>query len=591
MVKKNNISRKKPSVTITKKYNKLIAKKRPTKKANLSKTKKAFKVLGGDIKSNNIFKYIKSIGFEFETTQLVKLTITQDKETSKKFLVNSALTNNDLEFGYDDPDELIFIVDEKDEKFKITSDTNDDSLFNKELLSIYKELNNKVGGEESDNESERSEAEPEESDDEEDSDNIICENINVQLEIPELGRKGTFDIKFKEDIDSPLNACGTFTDTEFISTFYKPNQTNDIIKYYLFKSVKRIIDHVRQLRTYTRNSLLITNTATNENRTIDIKQAYLLPGTTLIYFNPLQSLDPKFNISEDLLLVTQMTFCCNILYIYRIMIQLLTLVEDEKKKLLDSGHADIFRFIGMDTQDIMDVMKLTNKLFENYQKIQNEEIYKFPLESEDFKYLKLYLFLIFYKLFKYLNEYVCDKSLLKYNLSFAVRHYNYDLFKEAEKYLRKIFSTDFAGKSEEYINQKIMSILSKLLNNKILDRYFFIKDQVCSLRLQLLKNKDDESNFGRPEYSILSYFEYFLTNNSDWLVDNDIDKKSTKFDLANNDIIVEFRDFPKFLLMELYFTGDEQLKNDLDFTFDNISVVSLKQFQMYMDRNGYQFTS
>ena len=43
--------------------------------------------------------------------------------------------------------------------------------------------------------------------------------------------------------------------------------------------------------------------------------------------------------------------------------------------------------------------------------------------------------------------------------------------------------------------------------------------------------------------------------------------------------------------MELYFTGDEQLKNDLDFTFDNISVVSLKQFQMYMDRNGYQFTS
>ena len=142
MVKKNNISRKKSSVTISKKYNKLIAKKRATKKANLSKTKKAFKVLGGDIKSNNIFKYIKSIGFEFETTQLVKLTITQDEDTSKKILVNSALTNNDLEFGYDDPDELIFIVDEEDEKFKITSDTNDDSLFNKELLSIYKQLNN-----------------------------------------------------------------------------------------------------------------------------------------------------------------------------------------------------------------------------------------------------------------------------------------------------------------------------------------------------------------------------------------------------------------------------------------------------------------
>ena len=559
-------------------------KKKSNKKSKLSKTKKSLKKIGGDIKSNNIFKYIKSIGFELETTGLIKLTITQDEEIQKPILVNSSLTNNDLEFGYEDPNEIIFIIDEKDEKFKITSDTNDDSKFNTNIMSIYENLSKQTVGSVNEEEYEYNEDNDE---DEEEEDN--CQNINVELIIPKFGK---FDIKFKENIDTELTKCGAFTDTEFISTFYKPSQNKDIIKYYLFQTIKRIIDHLKQLKTYNYNKLIISNNITKETSVINIKQAYVLPNTTLVYFNPLKYIGNDYDINEDLIFVSQMTFCCNVLYAYRIMIQLLTIVKEDEYKLINIGKHEEVEEIQSDMNIIQNVMKLTNQIFENYQVRQNEEIYKFPLQNEDYKYFKTYMFLIFYKLYIYLNYYLTSKQLLfKYNFSFSIRHLNYDLYKEAEKYLRRIFSSNFAGKNEEYITQKIRSILSQMLDSNVINDYFYITDEIRNLHEELIKTRDNKNNFGRPEYTIMSYFDYFLTKKRDWLYDNHVDIKSTKFDLENNDVIVEFRDFPKFIFMELYLTGSQDIKNNLDFDFGGAAPsIPISVFKKYMIENGYYVT-
>jgi hypothetical protein len=93
---------------------------------NFNRTKKA---TGGDINKNNIFSHIKSIGFEIETTDLIKFTLESHKPSSKRskssskrakskeILVNSALTNIDLEYGYMDENEYTDIIDTPDLKF------------------------------------------------------------------------------------------------------------------------------------------------------------------------------------------------------------------------------------------------------------------------------------------------------------------------------------------------------------------------------------------------------------------------------------------------------------------------------------------
>jgi len=91
---------------------------------------------GGDISKTKIFDHIKSIGFEIETTDLIKFTIEDVKKRKRQILVNSALTNIDLEYGYFDENEYTDIIDTPELKFKITNDSAEDSEFNVELAEI-----------------------------------------------------------------------------------------------------------------------------------------------------------------------------------------------------------------------------------------------------------------------------------------------------------------------------------------------------------------------------------------------------------------------------------------------------------------------
>jgi hypothetical protein len=76
-----------------------------------------------------------------------------------------------------------------------------------------------------------------------------------------------------------------------------------------------------------------------------------------------------------------------------------------------------------------------------------------PVKRENDGKLKMYLFLIVYKLYIYLNSYLESKfkhpeTMLKKNLSFAVRHSNYVLYLE----IKKLLGADFSKVLGEWMN-------------------------------------------------------------------------------------------------------------------------------------------
>lgn len=140
-------------------------------------------MIGGSILKHNILKYIESIGFEIETTDLVKFTITPT-ESNDVILINSALTNVDLEYGYEDENEYTNIKLTDNESFKITNDAAEDSDFNELVKELYDKDNiNDVGHDESENEEDEGDDEEEE-DGEEDEDE--CKEPVIKLEIPKI---------------------------------------------------------------------------------------------------------------------------------------------------------------------------------------------------------------------------------------------------------------------------------------------------------------------------------------------------------------------------------------------------------------------
>ena len=81
-----------------------------------------------------------------------------------------------------------------------------------------------------------------------------------------------------------------------------------------------------------------------------------------------------------------------------------------------------------------------------------------------------------------------------------------------------------------------------------------------------------------PLHSISKYFANFEGVGSeekrDWLVNNSIDDKSAKYQLYDDTVIVEFRDFPTFLYMQILIDGRDQLCEEL--LSLPIGVISMK---------------
>ena len=586
--------------TKSKKKHNYLSKKSKKNKKHQTTRKKRQHVLGGDINSANIFQYIKSIGFEIETTELIKFTI--ENHDDREILVNSALTNVDLEYGYSDSTEYTYIVNTPEMQFKITNDSAEDSEFNeemKELTHMHKEAENEDGDEDGDE------------DDEDD-----CKEVTFKLNIPqnEYLKQTEYDIMIREP-DLELHNCSSFTDVEWITTFYKPEQSKNIILNTFFKSILLLKQHLSELKTIP-NSIFNYLNEQNEYVAYDktkINQTYVLPGTSLVYYNNSSYNIPNYNIMTDLKFVVQMTFSCNILYVFRLMKKLLSIEYSSKELGIVSNYVEkmgdnksiqnINQMIqqmtkneSFDMDAIDNALEIVKQIFKSYNSNSENKEFLLPDNNEDVHKIKMYFFLIIYKLFIYLNSYVensdtNENNLFKKNLSFAVRHNNYVLYLEMKKCIQKIFG----GKVD---NEKIIQIINSLVKNitsnrvtyNLIYKFKYIRDKKKELHKSIEENPEErEEHIGNPLLSITSYFSHFEKQEQeedtrDWLVLNNIDEKSTKFELNDDTIIIEFRDFPSYCYLNLFLGGNDELRQEI--LKNNIGTLNMKIVDDYMKANN-----
>jgi hypothetical protein len=534
------------------------------------------KTVGGDIHQAPIFQHIKSIGFEIETTDLIKFTIEPvkskksksktQKSKSKKSksktrriekkhrLINSALTNIDLEYGYLDENEYTDIIDTPQLQFKITNDSAEDSDFNVKLQDLISEHKNEDGD---------------------------CEDTVFRLNIPNSsGKIAVYDILIK-DPDMELRHCSTFTDVEWIITNYNPPISKNIILHTFFDSIRMLKEHLQNLVVLPGSKFCYRN---EKNQFVDlnyntIQQAYSLPGTSLLYYNVSAYEIDNYTITSDLKFVPQMTFSCDVGYAFRIMKKMMemqykvprsnTVIREIVEKNANNENFDV---------DAIDrSMEIVKAIFK-------------PVKRENDGKLKMYLFLIVYKLYIYLNSYLESKfkhpeTMLKKNLSFAVRHSNYVLYLE----IKKLLGADFSKVLGEWMNA-----INKREVLKLIYDYPYPKHERNRIMKELKEVRPDIEKYeaakmkydGNPLCFISSYFDHFEKDDveedeeRDWLVANHIDEKSTKFELRDDTVIIEFRDFPEYCYLYLFVNSDENLQHQI--SQNNMGTLNLKIIEEYM---------
>jgi hypothetical protein len=133
----------------------------------------------------------------------------------------------------------------------------------------------------------------------------------------------------------------------------------------------------------------------------------------------------------------------------------------------------------------------------------------------------------------------------------------------------------------------------KLLDDNILKQMYYDstyskptmknnrKQLDINAKKEILEGKDSGLS-GNPLISIKGYFKYFDKFNDDWLVTNEIDEKSTKFELKDHVIIIEFRDFPFYSYLELFIIGDEEVKKEI--LKNNVGTLNMKILNSFIPK-------
>jgi hypothetical protein len=574
-----------------------------TKKHNRQMFNKTKKIYGGDIYSeNNILRNILSIGYELETQNLSKFTLTTNSDGEENVLLNTNAVAKDyekLKANEEDTEEL-FEIDcyttsslnkyamsksKKKPKLSVNKNTvflvaNDmaSSPFSK-YLNSYCNLNTKTTTPDDD------------SDDSEDE--LIDKDELYTFETVE---GDTYYLNFEIN---PKQDCGLFADVEWIMTYYEPKRSKNIIIDTFVNVIKNLLYHLNSLEKTS--GKLIMHFDENDTEIMErpeFRTLYHLPDTNLYYMETILS-NEKLDL-DDICLVPQMTFSCKIKDVVDIFKEL---IKDDIKLIKNYAIISEARL-----KLVGHLETCINKLFAQYNK--SVKSYKI-VESKNkplVKEMKGCLFLILFKLNRYYNAFLTDEKVkkklktskyLKDTLFFNSRHTNYDLYKELKTLINAYFSNALS-------NEEVVTIIQHLvIQQEILNDYLLEDKKNVRVNAFSIKNKLEIGNksYGNPHYSLVSYFDFFENpiketerrNDKDelfhdWLQYEGIDIYSSTTDLKNKIVLTEIRTFPRLLGSYMYSIADETLKNNMTNGICNrlrkyyqpdlgaFSILALKQF-------------
>lgn len=448
-------------------------------------------LLGGTLLADKTFKKILSIGYEFETHDLAKLSLHQNK----RFLINSTLNPRVLESklqtkSIKEVDDNYFSVKipigttaskPKEESAKEEPDqeiTDEDKEFMDAFMEEYEnekeqEMLEKLEKYENDSYLEyfreyrktdnKKSVRFEITNDMGNVDfNYMIEDECKSLTIPKndmymfLTRYGKeFEIKFSEELTKD---CESFSGVEFIVTYYNPKKENPHIILDTFTDAcSRIIDHFGNLKK-TRGTLMLHDNTKKLYTPLGViensRGLYHKTGTNVFYMDTYDSYNTvKLKKLEDVDFIPQMTFRCKAEDTIEIFKELIKGTDQFKV-----GHS-ILEAQLEDYNVLILVESTVDELFKKYNETNEKKI---DTSTTAAKNLRAYIFLIFYKLYNYIHNHekitnkliekeeteekedskkpnIDNDSYLKDYLSFASRHRNHDLYLRIKEILNKQF--------------------------------------------------------------------------------------------------------------------------------------------------------
>jgi hypothetical protein len=286
--------------------------------------------------------------------------------------------------------------------------------------------------------------------------------------------------------------------------------------------------------------------------TVILKHAglYELPKSSLRY------LKPTAGDLESVGITIQMTFSAHVSNMFLVMKKL----SEENLKSSNKGSDRL--------QQLLSLEMCVKKLVEKYN--EKEPKYKLALAEKTTKRDRLlmrniynYIVLILYKLQVYYNIYYslssetkADKYFKNY-LALNARHNNYQLYVELKRCLRVFFDTKLFGKSKSEQDAVLATIIKRLfIQHDVLVKYLLKDSNEKLIRKNAFNIKNvleptDTKHYGDPHYSLVSYFDFFENpmdaDKPDWFEYKQIDSNSTKMNIKDDIILIEFRAFPRML--------------------------------------------
>lgn len=512
----------------------------------------SYKQFGGIITESEAFRHIKSIGYEFETTDLAKLSLEGDS-----YLINSSNNNADMDesqqfdknyFTYgialdlsDDPSETDFRESEESVESSVTSRTQKPTADNDFEYAEYMLEPRRKDGE-----------------------NIkvaITNDIATHSFVKMLNRKcrgreneknalymfrtnggKIYNIKFDHDL--AVRPCSTFSGLEVVITYYKPKYSNNLILKMFADACERIIDHLSNLKE-SRGDLFMANknkkgfTAIGK---IPYRKLFHKKGTNLYY---LETYDGDYTNTrlpfQNVIFKPQMTFCVNVEHVYEVIQQI------SFPSKLRVGMEDK-RMMGYSYNTYTELMnKCIIRMVEAYNKMNTDHSWDCEIDMNTVfgKKMVNYLFLIYVKVDTYLLRYKkqteeeinnvnIPSDYFKDELYMFVRHSNFELYSRMKYYMKKQF------KRSEADTVELLSVL--MYNVDFLSKSMYSDKPEIFSKL----NKSDP-DYGDPKKSLWSYFAFFENpidpTSPDWLIHSETDGESTMYPLKEDDIIIENRFF------------------------------------------------
>lgn len=573
------------------------------------KNNKSHKKKGGDINKHNAFKYILSIGYEVETDYLVKLTSAYNEE-GEMILFNSDSNTRNIEYltiqnidedEYNDSLRREEVMDIKAYNNENKLDKNIHFLVTNDMAStnLSKKLNKMCCPNSSNNDLEES---------------SFC-GVEVSIELKNKLYKFYTPEDFVSNKDEEYNIefvffnntdCGTFSDVEWVITYYKPFQSENIILDTFKNVLFNLTKHLEGLNKI--EGSLVLNEMNIRDKNGEIIKTYperiiTNPVNRYLFKSPdLNLYYLQSNNSTELLNVDhicpvfQMTFAANIIHIFSILKQLI----DDKIMSLSCNIKEMKYKLDI----LQKIEYCVDRLIQQYNEKQRNpyfKIIKTDSTKNTIKQIKSYLGLFLFRLYIYYNIFLKKEINVKKenenkpvelqrniyfkdSLYFNPRHSNYDFYLAIKKCFKELFSNAInqITNDENKQNQIVVDLIHKLiLDPTILNELLLEPTTLSQMNQNIFEPKNrikkNDVNYGNPTYSLDSYLSFFekpIDNDSnlyeddtimyyDWLQYKGIDKVSTQMIINDNIILVEVRNFQKLMSSYVYGFANDSLKNDI----------------------------